>query len=85
MVLISGLEVIYVWFSAALLAWSLPNVSIPSEGIKRESNKYQESIQTEPQQGSWFKQQVYYVPKKDDWPVVVDPSLQPWRGNNNWN
>ncbi|MDP7407500.1 MAG: hypothetical protein VW809_13165 [Deltaproteobacteria bacterium] len=44
----------------------------------------EESFVNSPDQDSWFKRQIIYVPRRNDWPVVVDPSLQPWPGANEW-
>ena len=86
MVLITGIQLVYVWFSVSVLAWVIPSDYHPPEGIKNISQSTQEELyQVSSEQSSWFKQQIMFVPKKDDWPVVVDPNLQPWRSNSNWN
>ena len=86
MVLFTGVQLVYVWFSVAVLAWAIPSVHTPpGGGMNGSQSMQQESFQASTQQDSWFKRQIFYVPKQDDWPVVVDPSLQPWTGNKNWN
>ena len=86
MVLFTGVQLVYVWFSVAVLAWVMPSgYSVPGGVINSSQSSKEELYQAESEQSSWFKQQIMFVPKQDDWPVVVDPNLQPWSSNSNWN
>ncbi|MCH2290354.1 MAG: hypothetical protein MK447_10550 [SAR324 cluster bacterium] len=85
MVLFTGVQIVYVWFSIGILAWALPNTYNPQGEVSGKQRNVQESVQYAPQQDSWFHRQINYVPRRNDWPVVVDPSLQPWPGANEWN
>ena len=78
-------QIVYVFFSVALLAWALPSTSGPQQGVSEKQGMAEESFVNTPDQDSWFKRQIIYVPRRNDWPVVVDPSLQPWPGANEWN
>ena len=84
MVLFTGVQIVYVWFSVAILAWALPCTSGPQQGVSERQRMFEESFVNTPDQDSWFKRQIIYVPRRNDWPVVVDPSLQPWPGANEW-
>ena len=84
MVLFTGVQIVYVWFSVAILAWALPSTSGPQQGVIERQRMADESFVNSPDQDSWFKRQIIYVPRRNDWPVVVDPSLQPWPGANEW-
>ena len=75
----------YLWFSLTLLSWSLPNYYAPEIRNTSESRHDAEAPADSPQSlGDWFEQKVTYVPRYNDWPNVIDPSLQPWPGNVNW-
>ena len=85
MVLFTGVQIVYVWFSVAILAWALPSTSGPQQGVSERQRMAEESFVNTPDQDSWFKRQIIYVPRRNDWPVIVDPSLQPWPGLKKWN
>ena len=86
MVLFTGIQLVYVWFSVAVLAWGMPSGYPAPESVSNSIQSAQEELyQASSEQSSWFKQQIMFVPKQNDWPVVVDPNLQPWMINNNWN
>ena len=86
MVLFTGVQLVYVWFSVVVLAWVMPSGYPPPGEVPNSLQSTQEErYQASSEQSSWFKNQIMYVPKQNDWPVVVDPNLQPWRSNSNWN
>ncbi|MCH2292827.1 MAG: hypothetical protein MK439_09840, partial [SAR324 cluster bacterium] len=69
----------------AILDRDLPSISRPQQGVSERQRMAEKSFVNSPDQDSWFKRQIIYVPRRNDWPVVVDPSLQPWPGTNEWN
>ena len=77
MVLFTGVQIVYVWFSVAILAWALPSTSGPQQGVSERQRMAEKSFVNTPDQDSWFKHQIIYVPRRNDWPVVVDPSYSP--------
>jgi hypothetical protein len=86
MTLITGVQLVYIWFSVAILAWVMPSKYVPTGGVINGIQSTQEDLyQASVEKGSWINQQIMYVPKQDDWPIVIDPNLQPWSSKNNWN
>ena len=50
MVLFTGVQIVYVWFSVAILAWALPSTSGPQQGVSERQRMAEESFVNTPDQ-----------------------------------